>query len=433
MSIKIYTPHSMCRAGDTISGTVTLHCRKGIDTKLVTISLVGVSRTCHTRQIDYVSLFYFGRVHFLNETRDLFEGPQVVHPETSWPFTLTVPTHCISTYSSAFAPNPSFNSDPGQILPPSCGSGGYRSNRIDYALKATLQRSRRHGFSRHLRATKYLIFYATRDVDVPDPRCSMEQRELVHRSLRVKSEPEDSQVQSNDNRRSTRKRKMPKARFRLNVFLPTVAVPGQALPIKLSFDHNDATYTAMPFPTVSLKKCKVYLRLHQHTRCSYDVEDWARRTKKLAQCNFSREMHKAPPITEGLELNQLMEIEPPNWMPSWETFNFEFFHVLRIKLYVECAGQTFKVKCGWRPITLLPIHYIGDGSLWDADAQEEAVSAHDAHGAPVQSSNTAPTHNTGFGVDGALPHWEDVKQAGFVVVFPTTTTDPDRVLLSDLS
>jgi hypothetical protein len=189
----------------------------------------------------------------------------------------------------------------------------------------------------------------------------------------------------------------------------------------------------MPFPTVSLKKCKVYSRFVQYTRCSYNEEGSAQRTKKLAQCNFSREMHKAPPITEGLELNQLMEIELPNWMPSWKTFNFEFFHLLRVKLYVKCAGQTFKVKCGWRLITLLPINYIGEPSLWDADDQEEAVPAHDADVAPVQSTDTPPAYNTGFGVDGALPSWENVKQAGFVVVFPITTTDPDLVLLSDLS
>jgi hypothetical protein len=181
MSIKIDTPYSMCRAGDTISGTVTLHGRKAIDTNLVTMSLVGESRTCLTRQIGYISRSFFGKAHFLNETKVLFEGPQEVHTGTSWPFTLTIPTHCINARSSAFAPNPSFNSDPGQILPPSYGSGEYHSNRIDYALKATLQRSRRHGFSRHLRATKYLTFYATRDVDIPDPRHSTEQRELVHR------------------------------------------------------------------------------------------------------------------------------------------------------------------------------------------------------------------------------------------------------------
>ena len=249
----------------------------------------------------------------------------------------------------------------------------------------------------------------------------------------MKSEPQDSQVQSNDNRRDTCKRKLPKARFSLNVFLPTVAVPGQALPIKLSIDRNDATYTTMPFPTVSLKKCKVYLRFVQDTLCSYDQEGSARRTKKLAQCNFSREMHKAPPIIESLELNQLMEIQPPNWMPSWKTFNFHFFHLLRIKLYVKCAGQTFKVKCGWRPITLLPVNYIGDRSIWDADVQEEAVPAYDADVAPVQSTESAPAYNTGFGVDGALPSWEDAKQAGFVVVVPITTTDLDPELLSDLS
>ena len=181
MSIKIDTPYSMCRAGDTISGMVTLHGRRDVGTNLVTISLVGESRTCVTRQIGYVSRSYFGKAHFLNETKNLFEGPQEVHPGTSWPFTLTVPTHCINTQCSAFAPNISFNSDPGQILPPSCGSGDYHSNRIDYALKATLQRSRRHGCSRHIRATKFFTFAATRDVDIPDPRHSTEQREFVHR------------------------------------------------------------------------------------------------------------------------------------------------------------------------------------------------------------------------------------------------------------
>lgn len=129
MSIQIDIRFSSCRAGNTISETVTLHGSKDADTKLVTIRLVAKSKICITRQVGYVSQTYNGKAYLLNDMKELFAGPPKVHPGTSWPCTFTM------HYSNVRTPflnkgNSAFNSDPGQILPPSYLSGMGYSNHI---------------------------------------------------------------------------------------------------------------------------------------------------------------------------------------------------------------------------------------------------------------------------------------------------------------
>ena len=97
-----------------------------------------------------------------------------------------------------------------------------------------------------------------------------------------------------------RRCKLPKARFIVKILRPTVTVPGQILPIKLSVDHDNVASTAMSFPTVFLKKCEIQLRFSRHVRCAagkYDMESIGKTIKKLASCNFSRRMHEAPSVT----------------------------------------------------------------------------------------------------------------------------------------
>ena len=393
-----------------------MHGKKDTNIKVVQMSLVAQCKTRISENRGNAVVTYYGQAIVINDTKQLFTGPHTLHPGTSWPFTFTLPMHCSNVITSRFRPdNPRFNTDPNQSLPPPLTSGKSGGPCfIEYELRALLKRSKLHMLSSSLKATQILMFYPTRDIESPDPVFVTQPWKLVRRSLRLGSERSDRHLTFKERLRSMHRSKIPKASFMVKAQLPTFAVPGKVLPITLKVDHSRGESTAVLSPTVFLERCHIHLHVFTHRRCTgyrHERERTWQTPWKIASCNFSHERHRAPPMTEELELHQLMDTSiPAEMVSSFMTFNISRNYTLDINLYVRCARKTFKIKCKPRPIRFLPVDYIGDPSTWGTAVQEESV--------PVYDTDVAPDYNSGFGGDGATPEWKRAKQEGFIVSPP---------------
>ncbi len=116
-------------------------------------------------------------------------------------------------------------------------------------------------------------------------------------------------------------------------------------------------------------------------------------------------MAKAPPITERMDLGQIMKIavssdyKPSFSTPSFSTFHTRRFYRLGVRLTVECAQKTFKTSFETSNFLLLAANY----------------TPSDEAGAPGASTSNevedevAPVYEAEPGV--ALPRYEDAKQA----------------------
>ena len=109
MSIHINIPSIKCRAGATVSGTVSLHEDVDIDVQTITISLIGRCKTKVVRSNGNSRTTYRGRAPLLEYRQVLFKGPNTMKTNGhSWPFSfhISYPLSCSRRRSIQTAPWP---------------------------------------------------------------------------------------------------------------------------------------------------------------------------------------------------------------------------------------------------------------------------------------------------------------------------------------
>lgn len=412
MSLRVNISNTRCRAGSTISGTVSVHGQKDLDVQSITISLVGRCKTKIRKTQNNHATIYRGRAALFHAKKELFTGPHTLHPGHSWPFSFTLPLRCAAIEVDPFKQTDGpFNIDRQQTLPPAITSDNSSFDSaecfISYQLNATLVESRTKLLSSgSFDATRILDFTTSRNIDNPKPQLTTKTWPITCSSLHLEPGREYEKLSFKDRMKSMRTSKLPRAKFTIKTGLPSLGVVNKNLTIILSIDHDIEGSSAPAPPMVLLKKCSVYIKSFTHIRAIRnepflgDIERTWEESPNIASRDFSAQMAEAPPITERMDLGQIMKIAvPSDYKPSFSTFNIRRYYKLGVRLTVECAQKTFKIDLGTSNFILLAANYTPSGEA----------------GAPGASTSNdvedlvAPVYEAEPGV--ALPRYEDAKQA----------------------
>ena len=346
MSIHINVPNTKCRAGTTVSGTVSLHGDVDIDVEVIAIRLVGRCKSKVVRRNGDSSTTYRGRAPLLEYRQVLFQGPNTMKTNGhSWPFSFTFPCYCVARGADLFKQRHGlFDINPQQSLPPSFASehksSGWRGECfVKYELEASLIGNRTKIFSLgNLKSEKTLDFTTTRDIEAFNPEFIEKGQRIACYSLRLQPGHEDGPLTFKEKLQSLRKSQLPVAMFNLYIFLPKVGILARPLPLILKMDHDAEASTAQSSPIITLRKCTVMLQAITYIQCIRDEflrqgdeqRDWSD-DLHVASVDYSANMDKAPPVTESMDLQKLMRIKIP-WFykPTFSTFNirrtYRFVH-----------------------------------------------------------------------------------------------------------
>lgn len=405
MSIQISIPNTRCQAGSTISGTVSLHGDEDIDILHITITLQARCKTKVTKDNgENGSSTYRGRAPLIFIKRELFTGPHTLHPGHSWPFQFTLPLQCAARQADHYKPQRTrlFNSDSEQELPLSFAYSTYSSVWsadcfIRYELEASLIGSRRKIFlSSDLTATRLLDFITPRNVYAPDPQLTLKTQTVTCYSLHLQPGHEDVPLTFKEKLKSIRTSKLPVAVFRVHMQLPRVGFVGQPLPAFIQIDHDIERSTAQAPPKIFLKKCTFALEALTYVRCMREsllqqVDD-----HEIASVDYSERIEKSPPLTEHLDLRDVMITSiPSHHKPFFSTFNIHRAYKLKLKISVECAHKVFKAEYHTQEFVLLARDYLATG--------EGVPGASTA----VDSSEPAPIYQQG--VEIGPPSYQEAK------------------------
>lgn len=411
MSIRIDTPNTKCRAGATVSGTVSLHGDVDIDVEIITISLVGRCKTKVVRSNGQnSSTTYRGRAPLLEYQQVLFKGPNTMKTNGhSWPFSFTFPTRCVARGADPFKQRHGlFDINPQQSLPPSFANEnhtfGWRSECfIKYELEASLIGNRTKIFSLgDLKTEKTLDFTTTRDIEVFKPQFIEKVQKIACHSLRLQPGHEDGPLTFKEKLQSMRTSKLPVAIFTLHMLLPKLGILAHSLPMILKIEHDIVASTAQSPPIVTLRKCIVELQANTYIQCIRDEifregdeqRDWTA-DFHIASVDYSANMDKAPPVTEYMDLQRLMRIKVPwHHKPTFSTFNIRRTYRLVVKLSVDCAQKTFKAEFASYKFDLLAADYAPPMAM-----QEQEMAA-PAYG---DLSGQLPTYQDAKKASGAIP------------------------------
>ena len=346
MSIHINIPSIKCRAGATVSGTVSLHEDVDIDVQTITISLIGRCKTKVVRSNGNSRTTYRGRAPLLEYRQVLFKGPNTMKTNGhSWPFSFTFPTHCVARGADQFKQRHGlFDNNPQQSLPPSFASDNHSFSWssecfVKYELEASLIGNRTKIFSPgDLKTDKTLDFTTTRDLESIKPDFIQKAHNIACHSLRLHPGHEDGPFTFKEKLQSMRTSKLPVAKFQLHMLLPKAGILARPLPLILKLEHNTQASTTQTPPLVTLRKCIVTLQANTYIQCIRDEilregdeqRDWSG-DAHIASVDYSADMDKAPPVTESMDLQRLMRIKIPwHHKPTFSTFNirrtYRFVH-----------------------------------------------------------------------------------------------------------
>ena len=254
-------------------------------------------------------------------------------------------------------------------------------------------------------ATRDLDFTTSRNTDNPKPQLTTKTWPIIRSSLHLEPGREYEKLSFKDKMTLMRTSKLPTAKFTIKMLLLSLGVVNKTLLIILSINHDIEGSSAPAPPMVLLKKCSVYIKSYTHIRAIRnemfvgDIERKWDESQDIANCDFSAQMAKAPPITERMDLRQIMKIAVSSSTPSFSTFNICRYYKLGVRLTVECAQKTFKTDFRTSNFLLLAASY----------------TPSDEAGAPGASTSNevedevAPVYEAEPGV--ALPRYEDAKQA----------------------
>ena len=356
-SLQIDTPQSKYRAGDDVTGTVSLvnqHVKgQEVDVGSIAIEFTGRSTTAkHWPHIPHsIRLFSFKKT--------LFFGPKRLHvtcgqtdnfDRNEWTFSFTLPLDCRFVDRGSVSTTSSFNSDPNQPLPTTFTDDSVQggSCSIVYELQATLLSPLKDGYYTNEGCTKKVEVnvYRPRSIEQPsvnfnEKRASFtyrsllllprEERELAHRPLTIKEKLKLKPPSTEH---------LPKAVFAVRVQSPSAAVVGQPLPLMLYINY-DADASTVLAPIFHLKRVSIHL-------CE-ESSIWGLKRADEPECTrWTKEItlqekifeNRRPRIEEHLDLRKVMDTVVHNHVtPSFKTFNIARTYSLKVFVRLESSGR----------------------------------------------------------------------------------------------
>ena len=379
--IQIDIPQSRYKAGDTVSGFVSLVSKhtKGqeVDVGSITIEFTGTSNTAtHWHRIPpSIRLVFFHKT--------LFTGPKRLHvshgqPEgidraridlNQWPFSFILPFNCTLPRRYSVSSSPYFNPDPNQPLPISFvdEDGHGVSCSIVYELQATLRSPIKDGYYTN-GGTKKMELFVHRPRSIEQPTFNFntksaiftyrsllllprEERKLAHRPPTIK-EKLKLKTSSTDH--------LPKAVFTIRVQTPSAAVIGQPLPLMLHVDY-DVNSSTVPPPIFHLKRVSIHL-------CEETSISGLNRVGELESTRWTRQIivqqkefvTQGPRVEEHQDLREVIDTTVSHdGTPTFKTFNVARTYSLKVFAGLESPGKVHLVFSDYKPCTLLAEDYDG--------------------------------------------------------------------------
>lgn len=384
--LQIHIPQHKYKAGDTVSGSVSLVSQyaKGheVDVGSITVEFTGKSTTAKywPRTPDSLQLFSFKKT--------LVTGPKRLYaPSTPtenmdrnrWSFSFTLPLDCSASQRNSSASSPSFNSDPNQPLPISFVADNVQdgSCSVVYELQATLMSPPKDGYYTNEGCSKKreIVLYRPRSIQQPTPCYNTKSATLIYRSLLLLPREERELA----HRPLTIKEKLklkppatehlPKAVFEIRVQTPSAAVIGQPLPLMLHINYDSETST-VPSPIFHLKRVTIYLCeetsiLGLKRGGGHESTRW---TKEITLHEKEFETRR-PRVEEHLDLRKVMDtIVHHDLPPTFKTFNIARTYSLKVFVRLECAGKEHLVFGDYKRCTLLAEEYDSHGVAYNEPA-----------------------------------------------------------------
>ena len=385
-SLQINIPQSRYKAGDTVSGSVSLvsQCVKGQDVDVGSITLDFTGRSITAKRWPSIP----NSIQFFSSKKTLFTGPKRLHAlygqcENSdsniWPFSFTLPLDCSVAQRDPYPSSSNFNSDPNQPLPISFVDDNIQdgSCSIVYELQAILTSPPKDGYYTNQGCIKKLEIsvYRPRAMEQPNfnfhtksatfthrsvillPR---EERELAHRPLTIKEKLKLKPPSTEH---------LPKAVFEVRVQTPSAAVIGRPLPLMLHVNYNLHAST-VPRPIFHLNRVSIYLCeetfIWSLTRAG--GHEFTRWTKEIALHEKEFENRK-PRVEEHLDLRKVMDTSVHRDLTStFKTFNITRTYSLKVFVRLECAGKEQLVFGDYKRCTLLAEEFDSQGAAYSEPA-----------------------------------------------------------------
>ena len=187
-----------------------------------------------------------------------------------------------------------------------------------------------------------LLFHSTRPIEAPDPKMIVMSQEFSRQSLHLLPGKAHQHLTPREVFHSVNKSKLPKEVFTLHMFMPSVAVVGQGLPLVLNVKHDtdveQSSGLSAP-PVIFLQGIKVEIVSNTGVIAPCSDDGWSERTE-LATESYSE---YSMPITDNMDLGNMLKLKIPKDMaPTFQTSNIQQTHKLAVEASVGCAGEEFQ-------------------------------------------------------------------------------------------
>ena len=374
-SLQISTDNSKYRAGDTVSGSVSLVSQHAegqeVEVASITLSFTGKNTVIkHWPRIPYsITLFSFQKALFTGPKRLCAPCKSMGYTERgSWSFSFTLPLDCSAFQRDSLPSSPPFNSDPNQPLPISFRDHNAQDGlcSIVYELQATLVPLSKDGCYTSEGCTEKVEIrvYRPRNIEQPNFIFNTKSATFVHRSLLLLPREERKLA----HRPPTIKERLglttpsvehlPKAVFDIRVQTPSAAAIGQPLPLILHVGYNLEASTVDP-PIFHLKRITIHL-------CE-ETSIWGlKRAGEHGSTRWTKEVmlqekeFDTPRLeVEGhLDIRRVMDtMVKHDLSPTFRTFNIARTYLLKVFVRLECAGKDHLVFGDYKRCTLFAEEY----------------------------------------------------------------------------
>ena len=340
-------PLHIVTSGQIISGKVTFANKQDHPAGIVTVSLVGKTKTTFNKGRSV----YYGSATLFNLSETLHDGT-LPPKDYEWPFEFTFP-EVTAGEKKKWLDTPPYQVAEGHALPPSMMFDSKDFERdsgkgaIVYMLEAKFSKSSKSSiFSSAERAEVALYYIPYRKLETPAPKVGLVGKESITCSSKLLGP-------AGEKPKGLFKRlKVPCSVFEVAITAPQTIYVGAPIPITLLLTHDLQKSTAPQAPTVKLTSCVVSLIRTMHAAGKAVFEDDGQFS--IMEILLKKEKLDIP-LSESQNLSELLSL--PNFETkhgmSFSTYNIAQTFKFMVKLTLECADKTFWTELRSRNILIL--------------------------------------------------------------------------------
>jgi len=340
-------PIPIVASGQTISGKVAFLNKQDRPAGIVTIALVGKTKTTFNKGRSV----YYGSASLFNLSKQLHDGP-LPPKQYEWHFDFTFP-EVTAGNKEKWLNTPPYLATEGHALPPSMMFDSKDFERdsgkgaVIYMLEARFSKTSKPSmFSSTESADLTLYYIPYRKLETPAPRISIIGKESFTCSSKLLGPPGEKP------KGFFKRIKTPCSVFEVAITAPSTVYVGAPLPITLLLTHDLQNSTASQVPAVKLTSCTVSLIRTMHAAGKAVFEDDGQFS--IIEL-LSKKENLEIQLSESQNLSQLFAIPSfeTKYGMSFGTYNIAQTFKIIVKVTLECADKTFWTELRSRNIQIL--------------------------------------------------------------------------------